>query len=246
MKAAAPVAAKSDTPKPKVEKAEKTTADSQIKTESKPEPAAAPLAQPATPTQSIDPKIDQTTNIQSEDIDVRVDKTVAKEINELEELVRPFGSQAVSPTEPDQGPDLHVGVPVGADTPSATTPTPTPAAAPTPPTPTADQPLAQPAPQPIKKPTKKPTPAEQFVEFHTRATALRDQGAYAIAAMLYEEAAALAPTTNDARNTQFEELACYVKANDVKKAKALAAKLRQSSVLTRFERIKLDAVERMS
>lgn len=48
------------------------------------------------------------------------------------------------------------------------------------------------------------------------------------------------------RNTQFDELACYVKAGDADKAKALASKLRQSSVLTRFERIKLDAVERMS
>lgn len=79
-----------------------------------------------------------------------------------------------------------------------------------------------------------------------RATALRDQGAYAIAAMLFEEAAALAPNANEARNSHFEELACYVKAGDAAKAKEIAAKLRQSSVLTRFERIKLDAVERMS
>ena len=63
--------------------------------------------------------------------------------------------------------------------------------------------------------------------------------------MLYEEAAAIAPNANASREAQFDGLSCYVKANDVKKAKEIAAKLRQSSVLTRFERIKLDAVERM-
>lgn len=92
----------------------------------------------------------------------------------------------------------------------------------------------------------KKEPVDHFAEFSARATALRDQGAYAIAAMLFEEAAALAPNANEARNTHFEELACYVKAGDAAKAKEIAAKLRQSSVLTRFERIKLDAVERMS
>ena len=92
----------------------------------------------------------------------------------------------------------------------------------------------------------KKAPVDHFAEFSARATALRDQGAYAIAAMLFEEAAALAPNANEARNSHFEELACYVKAGDAAKAKEIAAKLRQSSVLTRFERIKLDAVERMS
>ena len=92
----------------------------------------------------------------------------------------------------------------------------------------------------------KKAPVDHFAEFSARATALRDQGAYAIAAMLFEEAAALAPNANEARNSHFEELACYVKAGDAAKAKEIAAKLRQSSVLTRFERIKLDAVEMMS
>lgn len=106
-------------------------------------------------------------------------------------------------------------------------------------------------PEPTPKPAVKPAPAKKapvdhFAEFSARATALRDQGAYAIAAMLFEEAAALAPNANEARNSHFEELACYVKAGDAAKAKEIAAKLRQSSVLTRFERIKLDAVERMS
>lgn len=101
-------------------------------------------------------------------------------------------------------------------------------------------------PEPTPKPAVKPAPVDHFAEFSARATALRDQSAYAIAAMLFEEAAALAPNANEARNSHFEELACYVKAGDAAKAKEIAAKLRQSSVLTRFERIKLDAVERMS
>lgn len=98
----------------------------------------------------------------------------------------------------------------------------------------------------MKPAPAKKVPVDHFAEFSARATALRDQGAYAIAGMLFEEAAALAPNANEARNSHFEELACYVKAGDAAKAKEIAAKLRQSSVLTRFERIKLDAVERMS
>lgn len=98
----------------------------------------------------------------------------------------------------------------------------------------------------MKPAPAKKAPVDHFAEFSARATALRDQGAYAIAAMLFEEAASLAPNANEARNSHFEELACYVKAGDAAKAKEIAAKLRQSSVLTRFERIKLDAVERMS
>lgn len=141
--------------------------------------------------------------------------------------------------------ELNVGAPVSSpaeEAPTSTKATPAktssaPAATPEP----APKPAAKPAPKPAKK-----EPVDHFAEFSARATALRDQGAYAIAAMLFEEAAALAPNANEARNTHFEELACYVKAGDAAKAKEIAAKLRQSSVLTRFERIKLDAVERMS
>ena len=38
---------------------------------------------------------------------------------------------------------------------------------------------------------------------------------------------------------------CYVKAGQNDQARALAAQLRASSVLTRVERIKLDAIESM-
>lgn len=231
-------------------------------------PTTAPLASPS------NPATDQISA--AADIDILVNKTVAEEIDDLEELVRPFGAPGkTEAAEQDQGPDLNIGSPVSssatpeslaAPTEPVAAPMPTPAPAPVPaptaapvpmPTPepaatpapapaTTSTPAAAPVPAPApQKPAKKMSAEESFAEFSARAAALRDQGAYAIAAMLYEEAAALAPTANDTRNTQFDELACYVKAGDAKKAKELAAKLRQSSVLTRFERIKLDAVERM-
>ena len=188
------------------------------------------------------------------DIDILVDKAVAEELDDLGELVRPFDHVDSKSLPVDQGPDLNVGAPVGASSASSissTTEQDEKAAAeaqtPAPVTSTPSSATSTPSSAPSKpaKPASKQSPAEAFVEFSKRAAALRDQGAYAIAALLYEEAASLAPTVNDMRNTQFDELACYVKAGDTNKAKALASKLRQSSVLTRFERIKLDAVERM-
>lgn len=185
------------------------------------------------------------------EIEILVDRAAEEEVAKIEELVRPFASQATPAMDAEKERELNVGAPVSSpaeEAPTSTEATPaktssapaaTPAPAPTPePTP---KPAAKPAPKPAKK-----EPVDHFAEFSARATALRDQGAYAIAAMLFEEAAALAPNANEARNTHFEELACYVKAGDAAKAKEIAAKLRQSSVLTRFERIKLDAVERMS
>lgn len=88
-------------------------------------------------------------------------------------------------------------------------------------------------------------PSDPFADFCRKANALRDQGSYAVAAIIFNKAAASAPTSKEARTAQFDELSCYVKAGETSKAKALAAQLRQSSVLTRFERIKLDAIERM-
>lgn len=208
-----------------------------------------PLGEPAAPApETVDPNISA-----AADIDILVNKTVAEELDELEELVKPFNSSVTESLPVDQGPDLNVGAPVSASDESAlesssepekasnaTAPSVTPA--------TNVQKSASATSSPVSTPAApEPTPApkDPFEEFSERAAALRDQGAYAIAAMLYEEAAALAPTANDMRSTQFDELACYVKAGDTNKAKALASKLRQSSVLTRFERIKLDAVERM-
>ncbi|WP_251197795.1 hypothetical protein [Anaerotardibacter muris] len=124
--------------------------------------------------------------------------------------------------------------------PAAVPASPAPAAAPSTPAPT---PVAVPAPAPEPEPKKEPL--DPFTEFCNKAATLRDQGSYAVAAVIFNKAAASAPSAGDARTAQFDELSCYVKAGETAKAKALAAKLRQSSVLTRFERIKLDAVERM-
>lgn len=212
-------------------------------TEKTPEPPV--KAAPAT----TSPSEDQLR--EAAEIEILVDRAAEEEAAKNEELVRPFASQATPAMDAEKERELNVGAPVSSpaeEVPTSTEATPakassapaaTPAPAPTPePTP---KPAAKPAPKPAKK-----EPVDHFAEFSARATALRDQGAYAIAAMLFEEAAALAPNANEARNTHFEELACYVKAGDAAKAKEIAAKLRQSSVLTRFERIKLDAVERMS
>lgn len=184
--------------------------------------------------EAVDPKI-----AAAADMDILVSKVVAEEIDELEELVKPFGN-APQPTTPTDGPDLNIGSPLAEDATKAesassatTIPAPRPTSAP-------KQPEKS-----VEKPIEK-KPADPYTEFNARAAALRDQGAYAIAALLYEEAAAIAPNANASREAQFDELSCYVKAGDAKKAKEIAAKLRQSSVLTRFERIKLDAVERMS
>lgn len=212
-------------------------------TEKTPEPPV--KAAPAT----TSPSEDQLR--EAAEIEILVDRAAEEEAAKIEELVRPFASQATPAMDAEKERELNVGAPVSSpaeEAPSSTEATPAkassaPAATPAP------APTPEPAPKPAAKPAPKPAkkePVDHFAEFSARATALRDQGAYAIAAMLFEEAAALAPNANEARNTHFEELACYVKAGDAAKAKEIAAKLRQSSVLTRFERIKLDAVERMS
>lgn len=183
------------------------------------------------------------------EIEILVGHTAEEEIEEIEELVRPFASQASPAMNAEKERELNVGAPISSSeeqTPANTEAAPAKTSTDSTATPApAPEPKPQPATKPAPKPAKK-APADHFAEFSARAAALRDQGAYAIAAMLFEEAAALAPNANEARNTHFEELACYVKAGDANKAKEIAAKLRQSSVLTRFERIKLDAVERMS
>ena len=140
---------------------------------------------------------------------------------------KPAESAAPSQPEPAEAP----ASPAPASAPS--TPAPTPVAVPAP------------TPEPAPEPEPKKEPLDPFTEFCNKAATLRDQGSYAVAAVIFNKAAASAPSAGDARTAQFDELSCYVKAGETAKAKALAAKLRQSSVLTRFERIKLDAVERM-
>lgn len=114
----------------------------------------------------------------------------------------------------------------------------------------APQPEPAPAPQPEPAPAPQPEPApaipaERFQEALDKAQSLRDRGLYPVAARLYAEAAQSAPTGDARRHARFEEIACYVKTGQNDKARALAAELRASNVLTRVERIKLDAIERM-
>ena len=106
-------------------------------------------------------------------------------------------------------------------------------------------PAATPEPEPIATSEPAPAASSSYDGFCAKAQSLRERGVYPIAARLFAEAAAAAPTPDEARRARFDELACYVKAGDGDKARAVAAELRQSSVLTRVERMKLDAVERM-
>lgn len=108
----------------------------------------------------------------------------------------------------------------------------------------------QPAPasEPAAKPAA-PAPAvvseERFQDIMGKAQSLRERGMHPVAARLYAQAAESAPRGDAQRQARFEEIACYVKAGQNDKARALAAQLRTSNVLTRIERIKLDAIERM-
>lgn len=125
-----------------------------------------------------------------------------------------------------------------------------PAAAPAPaavPEPAAPAPAPEPEPTPTAVPAPGPATTRDacYEEFLGKAQGLRDKGLFPVAARLYGEAAAAASSSADARRARFEEMACYVKAGQGDKARALAAELRRASVLTRVERIKLDAVERM-
>ncbi|WP_242369642.1 hypothetical protein [Adlercreutzia muris] len=121
-----------------------------------------------------------------------------------------------------------------------------PAPAPAPAAPASD-PATAPAPaaEPATAPAAASTRDARYNEFIAKAQGLRDKGLFPVAARLYGEAAAAASSTSEARRARFEEMACYVKAGQGDRARALAAELRNASVLTRIERIKLDAVERM-
>lgn len=110
-------------------------------------------------------------------------------------------------------------------------------------------PSAVKAPEPEIAPTPAPAAPEPVeVPFETvvaKADGLREKGLYPVAARLYAQAAAAAPSSAEAHRVLFEEIACYIKAGQGDKARDLAAELCGSSVLTRIERIKLDAIERM-
>ncbi len=111
------------------------------------------------------------------------------------------------------------------------------------------EPVSEPMPEPESEPEPVPIPEPKpsaFEKFSLKAQNLKSQGSYQVAARLFAEAAKSAPNPSDARRAQFDELACYVSAQEGSKARALASQLRNSKVLTKVERIKLDAVERMA
>lgn len=104
-----------------------------------------------------------------------------------------------------------------------------------------------PMPQLAVEPVQQSEPARPTSETcFSKAAALKDKGAHAVAARLFAESAALAEDESGRRRARFEELACYVKAGQPDRARTLATELReQSQVMTKVERIKLDAVTRM-
>lgn len=186
-------------------------------TEKTPEPPA--KATPAT----TSPSKDQLR--EAAEIEILVDRAAEEEAAKIEELVRPFASQATPAMDAEKERELNVGAPVSSPAEEAPTSTKaTPAKTSSAPAAATPEPAPKPAAKPAPKPAKK-EPVDHFAEFSARATALRDQGAHAIAAMLFEEAAALAPNANEARNSHFEELACYVKAGDAAKAKEITREI---------------------
>lgn len=163
-----------------------------------------------------------------------------------------FEPVSVPAPEPESAP---APVPVSAAAPasepvSVSVPEVAPAPAPTPEPAAAVEPVPESVSEPEPAPEPEPTPAaaipaERFQEALDKAQSLRDRGLYPVAARLYAEAAHAAPTGDARRHALFEEISCYVKIGQNDKARALAAELRASNVLTRIERIKLDAIERM-
>ncbi|WP_303203277.1 hypothetical protein, partial [Raoultibacter timonensis] len=82
--------------------------------------------------------------------------------------------------------------------------------------------------------------------YFTKATSLRDRGLFAVAAKLYAECAELTDDRATYRKAVVEQIACYVKANQLEQAQDLAAKLKDASPdLTAIESMKVDAVLRM-
>lgn len=190
----------------------------------------------------------------------------------VEPVSAPVSAPAAAPAPVVESAAAVAPAPTAAPAPvPAPTPAPTAAPAPAPVVESAPAPAPMPAPAPepvpVVKPEPEPAPLKapgievpadfvpaatapastreaRFEEYLAKAQSLRDKGLYPVAARLYGEAAAAADGA-DARRARFEEMACYVKAGQGEKARALAAELRCASVLTRVERIKLDAVERM-
>ena len=225
-----------------------------VKTKAAPAPASRAAAQPAAPAPAVAPN--QAAPVPTpEPAPAVAPAAPAPASASASASAAPVASAPVSAAPAPRPKAAPQPAPVPAAPAPAVAPEPVPAA----PVPAAElAPAVAPEPAPLSAPGIEvpadfvpavPAPAStreaRFEEFLAKAQGLRDKGLYPVAARLYGEAAAAAPQGSDARRARFEEMACYVKAGQGDKARALAAELRTSSVLTRVERIKLDAVERM-
>ena len=193
-----------------------------------PAPASAPIASASAPAAASAPVVPEPAPAAAPSPAAPISEPTVAPAPEPAPVVEPAAAPVLRPEPP-------VAATVSAIPAPATPATPTPV------------PVAEPAPTPesAPAPAAASTRDARYNEFITKAQGLRDKGLFPVAARLYGEAAAAASSTSEARRARFEEMACYVKAGQGDKARALAAELRNASVLTRIERIKLDAVERM-
>lgn len=113
----------------------------------------------------------------------------------------------------------------------------------------ASEPVRTLAPAPDSGSAREAAPAPRELSFEDclgKARSLKAKGAYAVAARLFKESVSRTSDAAEKRTAQFEELACYVKADQSDRACALAEELRaHGQQLSVSERIKLDAVARM-
>lgn len=101
---------------------------------------------------------------------------------------------------------------------------------------------AESVPETPEKAAPAPTSFEPESYF-TKATSLRDKGLYVIAARLYAECAELAEDRPTYKKAVIEQIACYVKGNQLAEARQLAERVKeQSDDLTFPEKVKIDAV----
>ena len=118
------------------------------------------------------------------------------------------------------------------------------------------EPVSEPEPQLEPEPVSEPSSASTSVnatrtleptsdECFQKAAAFKARGLHVPAARLFAEAAMLADGDTARRRARFEELACYVKSNQPEKARPLVDSLSRSSVLTKAERVKLEAAGRL-
>lgn len=107
---------------------------------------------------------------------------------------------------------------------------------------------SEPRPQPAPAPRQALAQSRDlsFAMCFDKAILLKEAGAFLAAARLFAESADHAASSGCRRRARFEELSCYVRADQAERARTLACALReQTGTMTKIERVKLDAVLRM-